>query len=98
QSVELTVDNQGLMPHNLLITKPGTADDVALKAIELGDKGMLKNYVPDGDMVLYATKLLMGGGKETIKFTAPTAAGDYPFVCTFPGHSFTMRGIMKVVK
>ncbi|OYX96413.1 MAG: hypothetical protein B7Y76_08870, partial [Sphingobacteriia bacterium 35-40-5] len=98
QPVEITVENLGLMPHNLLITKPGTVDVVAQKAIELGDKGAEKNYVPEGDMVLFATKLLNGGGKETIKFTAPAAAGDYPFVCTFPGHSFTMRGIMKVVR
>jgi azurin len=98
QPVELNVENLGLMPHNLLITKPGAVDIVSQKAIELGENGAAKNYVPEGDMVLFATKLLMGGGKETIKFTAPSVAGDYPFVCTFPGHSFTMRGIMKVVK
>ena len=98
QPVELTIENLGIMPHNLLIIKPGTIELVSQKAFELGDKGAAKNYVPDGDMVLYATKLLNGGGKETIKFTAPATAGDYPFVCTFPGHSFTMRGIMKVVK
>lgn len=98
QPVELTVENQGLMPHNLLITKPGTIDIVSKKALELGENGPAKHYVPDGDMVLHATKLLMGGGKETIKFTAPAAPGDYPFVCTFPGHFFTMRGVMKVVK
>jgi azurin len=98
QPVELSVENLGLMPHNLLITKPGAVDIVSQKAIELGENGAAKNYVPEGDMVLFATKLLMGGGKEVIKFTAPTAAGEYPFVCTFPGHSFTMRGIMKVVK
>ncbi len=98
QPVELTIENLGLMPHNLLIIKPGTIELVSQKAFELGDKGAAKNYVPEGDMVLHATKLLNGGGKETIKFTAPATAGDYPFVCTFPGHSFTMRGIMKVVK
>jgi plastocyanin len=32
-----------------------------------------------------------------IEFTAPSAPGDYPYVCTFPGHS-TMRGILKVTK
>jgi azurin len=28
----------------------------------------------------------------------PDQAGDYPFVCTFPGHWRLMTGIMKVVK
>ncbi len=97
QPVEITVENAGLMPHNLLISKPGTADIVATKALELGEKGVEKDFNPGTEMVLYATKLLNGGGKETIKFTAPSTPGDYPFVCTFPGHSFTMRGIMKVV-
>ncbi|HEY1010217.1 MAG: PVC-type heme-binding CxxCH protein [Daejeonella sp.] len=97
QPVEMTVENLGLMPHNLLISKPGTADVVAQKALELGEKGAEKHFNPGTEMVLYATKLLNGGGKETIKFNAPSAAGEYPFVCTFPGHSFTMRGIMKVV-
>jgi azurin/lysophospholipase L1-like esterase len=97
QPVELTVENQGLMPHNLVITKPGTVDVVAQKAIELGEKGPEKNYVPDIDMVLHATRLLTSKGKQTISFTAPAVAGSYPFVCTFPGHSLTMRGIMRVV-
>ncbi|MEO5999929.1 MAG: PVC-type heme-binding CxxCH protein, partial [Chitinophagaceae bacterium] len=97
QPVEITLENQGLMPHNLLITKPGTIDVVAQKAMELGEKGVVKNYVPETDMVLHATKLLNSKGKETLKFTAPTVPGSYPFVCTFPGHSYTMRGIMRVV-
>ena len=98
QPVELTVENQGLMPHNLLITKPGTADIVSQKAIELGENGAAKHYNPGTDMVIQGTKLLMSNGKETIKFNAPASPGEYPFVCTFPGHSFTMRGIMRVVK
>ena len=36
--------------------------------------------------------------KATIAFTAPEAEGDYPFVCTLPGHAFSMKGIMKVSK
>jgi hypothetical protein len=34
--------------------------------------------------------------KDEIKFTAPTKPGIYPYVCTFPGHALTMRGVMKV--
>ena len=47
--------------------------------------------------LLHATKMLDNGKSETIKFTAPKKAGEYEFVCTFPGHWQIMRGIMKVV-
>mgnify|MGYP000882986248 CR=1 FL=1 len=32
----------------------------------------------------------------TVTFTAPETAGDYPFVCTFPGHAMVMNGVMTV--
>ena len=85
------------MPHNLLIVNPGTIDEVSQKAIQLGENGYAKNYVPDSKMILHFTRLLNANGKQTIVFTAPSEPGDYPFVCTFPGHAFTMRGIMKVL-
>ena len=42
------------------------------------------------------TKLLMPNTAETLRFTAPTAPGDYPYLCTFPGHWVIMRGMMHV--
>jgi len=32
-----------------------------------------------------------------IEFTAPKELGDYDFLCTFPNHWQTMKGIMRVV-
>jgi hypothetical protein len=32
----------------------------------------------------------------TLKFTAPTTLGDYPYVCTMPGHGIIMFGTMTV--
>ena len=29
-------------------------------------------------------------------FDAPTEPGEYPFVCSFPGHWMTMRGVLRV--
>jgi azurin len=40
--------------------------------------------------------MLDHGQSEVISFTAPEP-GDYPYVCTFPGHAQLMRGVMKVV-
>ncbi len=97
QKVELTLDNTDLMEHNLLIVQPGAADEMASMAIELGEKGPDKQYIPESPKILEATKMLAGKTKETLKFNAPGKSGNYQFVCTFPGHAPVMRGIMKVV-
>ena len=33
---------------------------------------------------------------ETIEFTAGPEKGEYPYVCTFPGHSRIMQGTLFV--
>jgi hypothetical protein len=45
---------------------------------------------------LWASKVVPSGQSITLKFTAPTALGDYPYVCTFPGHGLIMFGTMTV--
>ena len=48
--------------------------------------------------MIVATKLLQPGQNETITFKAPTEPGDYPFLCTFPGHATMMKGVLTVKK
>ena len=48
-------------------------------------------------VVLWATGLVQPGEAETLRFTAPSEPGDYPYVCTFPGHWIRMNGVMHVV-
>jgi hypothetical protein len=36
--------------------------------------------------------------QDTIWFLAPKEVGDYPYICTLPGHTFTMLGVMHVGK
>jgi azurin len=96
KKVKLTFVNPDFMPHNLVITKPGTADSVASAAIALGADGFKKQFLPESDSILHATKLLEKGQSETLEFNAPTEAGEYNFICTFPGHALLMRGIMIV--
>ena len=95
--VKLVFTNDDDMLHNVVITMPGTAMDVGQAAIELGLKGHEMDYVPETDAVLFHTGLLEPETAETIYFTAPTEPGVYAFVCTFPGHAFTMQGTMRVV-
>ena len=91
KKLRLIFNNPDVMQHNLLIVKPGTADQVANLAIALGADGFKKQFVPDSPEVLAASKLLNQNAKETIEITFDKP-GKYPFVCTFPGHATLMRG------
>jgi azurin len=102
QKVKVTMENKAAIPqpHNLCILKPGTKDKVgALANAMLTDpNAMAKDYVPDSTDILWHTKLVQPGQSATLEFTAPSEAGDYPYICTFPGHWMLMNGIMKVEK
>jgi azurin len=58
--------------------------------------GAEKNYVPAIPQVIAATPLVNPDGTYRLRFTAPAQTGNYPYVCTFPGHWRIMNGIMKV--
>ena len=96
--VKLVFSNNDDMLHNLLIVKPKSVDEVGLSAQKMGLDGANKGYVPESDKVLFHTGLMQPETSESIYFTAPNVAGDYTFVCTFPGHYTLMQGILKVVK
>ncbi len=96
--VRVTFVNDDDMLHNLVVVRPGTADEVAEDAIALGLNGADMDYVPPSDQVLYHTALLQPETTESIYFEAPAEPGSYTYVCTFPGHAFTMRGVMRVVE
>lgn len=94
--VKLTFNNPDDMMHNFLLVKPGKADAVGEQAVALGLEGQEKGFIPDSDDVLYHTTLLTPNSNDVIFFEAPSKAGDYPYVCTFPGHAASMRGILRV--
>lgn len=82
------------MTHNWILVKPGKAQGVLDASIGAGpDKG----WIADSADILVKSKLIDAGESEKIEFTAPTEPGDYPYVCTFPGH-ITMKGVLKVTK
>ena len=95
-NVRLTFHNADDMPHNFLLSGIGQADKIGKEALQLGLDGESMNYVPNYPDVVVHTKLLAPDEIETIYFTAPESPGDYPFLCTFPGHYLTMRGILTV--
>jgi uncharacterized cupredoxin-like copper-binding protein/glucose/arabinose dehydrogenase len=95
--VKLTFRNNDDMLHNFVLTRPGAADKVGEAAVKMGLNGERMNFVPDMPDVLFNTILLHPNESDTIYFTAPAKAGQYIYVCTYPGHYLVMRGVLKVI-
>jgi azurin len=85
-------NNSTALSHNWALVKPGTADSVAAAGITAGEA---KGYIPDDPNIIAHTQLTKPGQTDTITFDAP-AAGDYPYICTFPGHSVLMKGTLTI--
>lgn len=96
ETVRIVLTNQDDMEHNLLITTPGSREDIVAKAAKLGADGPKTDYVPQLDAVLGHVKLIAPGETASLTFTAPSQPGVYPYVCTFPGHGYIMYGAMYV--
>ncbi len=80
--------------YNFVLVKPGKAQSVIDASVSAGSE---KGWVAETGEVLTASKPAGPGETLTIDFTAPGEPGEYPYVCTIPGHA-TMRGILKVLK
>ena len=60
------------------------------KASKIGE------FIPKSNKVIVHTKMLKQDEKEVLRFKAPSKAGEYPYLCTFPGHWTIMKGILHV--
>jgi len=82
------------MQHNFVLLAKGTDYKVfgrlANKASE--ESG----YIPESNDILAHTALSKPGGTVMVQFTAPPP-GEYPYLCTFPGHWASMRGTLTSV-
>jgi azurin len=81
------------LPHNWVLVHEKSEARVAADGLALGlDAG----YVPTNDDVIAATPLAPPKSQTEITFTAPKYPGDYPYICTVPGHYLSMKGIFTV--
>lgn len=90
-TVKLTLINTATdssMQHNFVLIDKDALEKVAAEGLKAG---LDHQFVPAIDEVLIATKLLMPAETTTITFPAPPA-GEYKFVCTYPGHAGKMNG------
>jgi plastocyanin len=96
--VTVILHNGDEMIHNFVLVQPEQRLKVVQAALTLGEEGPARNFVPPLPEVLASTRALNPNETGTLRFTAPSQVGVYPYVCTFPGHGFVMFGAMYVTK
>ena len=98
--VAIVLENEDAMPHNLAILMPGALEEIGTATEKMTGEPDAEGrlYIPASPKVLHATKLVAPGQKIQLAFTAPSEPGEFPYVCTFPGHWRRMVGTMVVVK
>jgi azurin len=84
------------MAHNFVLLKKGTNVDAFAMAASMARK---TNYIPEAKKaeILASTPLAGAGETVEVTFTVPKEAGEYTYICTFPGHFVAgMRGVLIV--
>ena len=99
--MEITLKHIGKIPkasmsHNLVILKPGSmVAMISAKCGQAKDNNYIATDAETKAAILAFAPQLGPGESHVIKFT-PKEAGEYPFLCTFPGHFGEMNGIISV--
>jgi putative heme-binding domain-containing protein len=98
--VEFVFENSDFMPHNFVIALPGSLEEIGMQAEATAQQpdAAARHYVPVNNKILLASPLLQARQIQKLSFTAPTQAGVYPYVCTYPGHWRRMYGALYVVE
>lgn len=88
------------MPHNLVVVEPDRLEAIGEASMMLAadPSAVGKHYVPEDDGVIAMSRLVQPREQYSIYFNTPEEAGEYPFICTFPGHWMIMRGILEIVE
>jgi len=100
EKLRIVLNNVGRMPkqtmgHNWVLFQAMEDGDLNRLGMEAAQNA--PDYLPaDRSTILAKTKILGPGETDTITFTVPERAGEYPFSCTFPGHFALMRGKLIV--
>jgi azurin len=84
------------MGHNWVLSQNAVVQAVATEGMSAG---LAANYVPQGDARVVAFSKVIGGGETTsVTFSTSglTVGEGYTFFCSFPGHSYSMRGAFNV--
>ncbi|MCX6854538.1 MAG: plastocyanin/azurin family copper-binding protein, partial [Verrucomicrobia bacterium] len=98
--VRLVFSNPDIMMHNWVLLTPGSVNEVGALADQFAAQAdaMAKGFLPTSNKILQASKLLGPNAKEELIFEAPKQPGEYPYICTFPGHWRIMKGVLVVAE
>jgi azurin len=94
--VLLVNESQGEgMSHNIVFVTMGAGEQVAQQALQAGPD---KNYLPNSPDIMAASEVIAPGESTEFEFTAPSSAGSYHYICTYPGHYPQMIGRLNIVE
>lgn len=100
EELHVVLTNAGSLPkeamaHNWVLLKPGS-DVMAFSAAAAGARD--KDYIPDNlkDQIVAKIDLLGPHKTGEVTFKAPDQPGEYPYLCSFPGHAALMKGTLTV--
>jgi azurin len=103
QKVSVTLKNIGTTPkfsmgHNFVMLDKTVNTGNVTRFLDAAATEAAHDYVPPSSKeVLAHTKLLGPGESDTVTFNAPQVAGEYLYICSFPGHySQGTKGFMTV--
>lgn len=99
QPIRLEFLNPDATPHNLVLVQPGSLEEVGKAANQMAaDPVAAKSgqFIPQSKKIIAHTRMLKQGESEFLRFKAPSKPGEYPYLCTFPGHWTIMRGKLIV--
>lgn len=100
QTIKVIFKNAGTMPkeamgHNLVILTPGTEEVTFAMAGISNTADYLPTDEENKSKIVAASKILGPGEEDILTFTAGEP-GEYPYLCSFPGHFSIMKGVMTV--
>ncbi len=101
EQLRVRLISKGTMPkvamaHNFVLLQKGASP---VKFVTAGATARATDFIPPDmkNQVIAATALAGPGETVDVTFKVPTAPGEYPYLCTFPGHfQAGMRGTLTV--
>lgn len=101
ETIQIVLTTESTMPpesmsHNVAVVEPSIDLEAFVNAsAQAADSEYIAPEFED-EVIAY-TEMIGGGETSEVTFTVPEEPGEYPFVCTFPGHYLGgMEGTLTV--
>ncbi|MDA7525930.1 heme-binding protein [Verrucomicrobiales bacterium] len=89
-------DDPMKLMHNLALLAPDSLEKVLKASIDIGPEAIEQDFIPTIPEVLASTPQIAPGRQYVLYIDVPKTPGEYPYVCTYPGHGQLMRGVLTV--